>query len=100
MLWMTFSAGGAAIVGWVVRNWREVDVFAISVFLSCVLLTPGAIIVLGIWSCQRHGTVLNVLFPTAVNVFTFGQQMLLKFMAVLFAAPNSSLIFTCLCYST
>lgn len=58
------------------------------VFAICILLSPCAITVFGIWSDRRYGPVLDVFVPTAVNVFNGGQVMLLLLLAVLLSGTE------------
>ena len=54
-----------------------------TVFAVCHLLTPCAVIVLGMWSHRRYGPVLDVFVPTAVNVVNGTQVLMLILLAVL-----------------
>ena len=54
-----------------------------TVFPVCFLLTPCAVIVLGMWSHTRYGPVLDVFVPTAVNVVNGTQVLMLILLVVL-----------------
>ncbi len=63
---------------------KQVLVFVLeTVFAVCYLLTPCAVIVLGMWSHRRYGPVLDVFVPTAVNVVNGTQVLMLILRAVL-----------------